>query len=216
MINGLLFLSLRQEGSPTPERIRRALDAVFGRPEFNPASRRVDVQQSLVDFFTWLGSLSTTSPLQYWLLLIGCLLLLTVLVAHISWTILSAFSAARRFRRAGESVRQRRRLSAAAATAADQAATAGDYTEAVRCLFLALVYHFDENGRIIYSPSGTNREYLLAFADRPGVLRDLAVFVDILDDNWYGQQPTPPEQYHRCRELFARMDQLAGEERAAA
>jgi Domain of unknown function (DUF4129) len=220
MTNRLLIafaaLPLLGGGDPSPERIRRSLDDVFARREFNPSPSRVDLGQSLTNVFAWLGSLSSSAPGLFWVILIGCLVLLTLLVTHLSWTIHSAFSAARRARQAGEGQQQRRRLSETYATAADQADAAGNYTEAVRCLFLALVYHFDESGRISYLPAGTNREYLREFANRPAILRDLGVFVDILDDNWYGQQPTPPEHYRRCREMFDRIDRLNGEERAAA
>ena len=39
-------------------------------------------------------------------------------------------------------------------------AEAGDYTEAVRFLFLSLVYRFDERGRVSLHKDCTNREYL--------------------------------------------------------
>jgi Domain of unknown function (DUF4129) len=198
-LTSVLFLGVGD--GPSPERIHKALRGVFARREFDRTPPLVDLQQLLKRFFEWLGSLSGTAPVLYWLLLIGCIMLLALLVWHIVWTVFSAFSYGRRARQ-DENVKQRRRLSVSYAAAADKAAAAGDYTEAVRCLFLCLVHNFDESGRLTYLPSGTNREYLGQFSDRPAVYRDLAVFVDTLDDNWYGQRPTPPEQYRLCLERY--------------
>ncbi len=210
MIDDLLTAVLRPwvADEPSREQIGKALRDVFSRKEFDQTPPLVDIPRLLRKFFEWLGSLSGTAPVLYWLLLIGCILLLALLLAHIGWTVFSAFSYGRRGRRE-DKVQERRRLSASYATAADEAARSGDYTEAVRCLFLCLVYHFDETGRIGYVPSGTNHEYLGRFSDRPAVHRDLAVFVETLDDNWYGQRPTPPDQYQRCRERFDRIYRLA-------
>jgi len=189
------------EGPPS-ERIRKVLDDVFARREFDTTPPWIDLAKILARFFAWLGSLSGGAPVLFWVLVIGCVVVLTLLLIHISWAVLSVIAAARRARREMAGQQRRRHLSGSYATAADQAARAGDFTEAVRCLFLCLVYHFDESGRISFLPAGTNREYLGRFADRPAVHGDLAVFVDTLDDNWYGQRPTPPEQYRQCRDRF--------------
>jgi Domain of unknown function (DUF4129) len=200
---GGAFALLHTEGEgPSPERISKALDDVFARREFDTTPPWINLAKMLADFFAWLGSLSGSAPVLFWVLVIGCVVVLTLLLIHISWAVLSVISAAQRARREMAGQQQRRYLSGSYATAADQAARAGDFTEAVRCLFLCLVYHFDESGRISFLPAGTNREYLGRFADRPAVHRDLAVFVDTLDDNWYGQRPTPPEQYRQCRDRF--------------
>ncbi len=212
----LLFLGVGEDkggpaeppASPTPEQVRRTLDEVFSRSEFKPTSPWFDWQRLLAQFFDWLGSLSGTAPLLFWCLLLGCLALLVLLLAHLGRLVYSVLSASRRARGDRDS-QQRRQLSGSFAAAADHSAAAGDFTEAVRCLFLCLVFHFDESGRISFLPSGTNREYLGQFTDRPDVSRDLAVFVDTLDENWYGQQPTPVEQYNRCRALFDRIYRFA-------
>jgi hypothetical protein len=189
----------------SPEQVQHALDAVFKRPEFDERPSFFRLGELLARFFAWLASLHGTAPVLYWVLLLGCVILLGLLLSHLGWVVYSALF----YRRGGSSAAERqwrRHLSRDYAEAASQAARAGDYTEAVRCLFLSLVYHFDESGRVTYLPSGTNREYLAGFADRPAVYRDLALFVDILDDNWYGQQTTSPQQYQRCRSVFDAID----------
>ncbi len=192
----------------SPEQIQHALDAVFKRPEFDDRPSFFGLGDLLARFFAWLASLHGTAPLLYWVLLAGCVLLLGLLLSHLGWVVYSAVSHRRGGGGSAHERQRRRAMSEAFAEAANKAVRAGDYTEAVRCLFLCLVYHFDENDRVAYLPSGTNREYLAGFADRPAVYHDLALFVDTLDDNWYGQQATPPEQYQRCRKIFDAIYQL--------
>jgi hypothetical protein len=55
---------------------------------------------------------------------------------------------------------------------------------------------------VSFQKSYTNREYLTLFADRPPVYDQLKVFVDMLDDHWYGQRPTDRGQYERCIALY--------------
>lgn len=89
-------------------------------------------------------------------------------------------------------------------------AQAGDYTEAVRYLFLSLVFLYDESGRVLYQRAYTNREYLSLFEDRPAVRRDLRVFVDLLDDRWYGQHGSTAEQYGECLNLYEQLSSQRG------
>jgi hypothetical protein len=84
-------------------------------------------------------------------------------------------------------------------------AEAGDYIEAIRFLFLALVYRFDESGRVSFHKEYTNREYLDLLSDRRNV-KELRYIVDILDDHWYGQQPCTRRQYEECLKVYERLE----------
>ncbi|MFT3883676.1 MAG: DUF4129 domain-containing protein [Gemmatales bacterium] len=88
---------------------------------------------------------------------------------------------------------------------ADEAAQNQDYTEAIRYLFLSLVYHYDENEQFVFRPALTNREYLTGFTDRAPLLQQLTGFVDVLDDHWYGMRPCTEATYQKYRQSF---DQL--------
>src|SRR5439155_22300924 len=103
---------------------------------------------------------------------------------------------------------KRGRLSLAYHEEARRRARQREFTEAIRFLFLSLVYRFDESGRIGFQRAATNREYLALFAERPRVQAELKVFVDTLDDHWYGQQPTNERQYESCLALY---EQLQGQ-----
>jgi hypothetical protein len=133
-------------------------------------------------------------------LLVSLVLLLALLVGHIAWTVRRMFSAGARA--AANEEEKRARLSRTYWEEAQRQAAQGEYTEAIRYLFLSLVYRFDERGRVSFQKAYTNREYLTLFADRPPVHADLKVFVDTLDDYWYGQRPTGSQQYEACRALY--------------
>ena len=76
--------------------------------------------------------------------------------------------------------------------------TESGYEVGIR-LFLIMPYSQD--------PGSTNREYLALFAERPRVNADLKVFVDTLDDHWYGQRPTDQAQYVQCLALYETLSQ---------
>ena len=189
-----------------PDAIREMAAEVFARPEFQPGDvdwlRRL--LEALAGFFRWLGSLWDTNPLLFWVLLIGCVVLLLALLTHIVLQLKWAFAAAGRGRvDAARAERERRsedyRLEAA------RRAAAGDYTEAVRYLFLSLVYRFDERGRVGFRKAYTNREYLELAADRADVRAALRVMVDVLDDHWYGQTPCGRDRYAECQAGYDRL-----------
>ena len=154
----------------SPEGIRRAADGVFQRPEFGEFRGRQPTSwfvRQVREFFAWLGSLHAISPGLFWLLLIGCLVALVALIAVIVFQVLSVFSmAGRRAGNAAARDARRLHLSGGYRDEADRRAAAGDYTEAIRHLFLSLVYRFDERGRVSFQKAYTNREYLDLLDDR--------------------------------------------------
>lgn len=206
------FLALAVLATPThgaarspasDEQIRQELHEVFSRAEFRPGSQEPDWLRA---FFQSLRDLEGRSPALFWLLLATCLGLLGLLAGYLVRSVLRSTYRGPAAD-AAKDAEQRRRLSARFRAEADEQAAAGDFTAAVRCLFLALVYAFDESGRLLFQPALTNREYLRGFSNRPVLQRDLGVFVDVLDANWYGQRATTPQQYADCLGLFERLRQ---------
>jgi hypothetical protein len=189
---------------PSEDEIRRRLSEVLARKEFSPGGKTWGemLLDLLLRFLGWLGGLRTASPVLFWLLLTTCVLLLLLLGGHIAWTIRRVFDLGSESRRGATPEEKRRLLSLAYWEEATRRAGLRDFTEAVRFLFLSLVYRFDETGRVLFHPSYTNREYLAFFADRPRVQSELAVFVDTLDEHWYGQHPTDQQHYESCLALY--------------
>ena len=185
--------------------IRRQLEDILSRSEFQPRSNN-DFWSRLLDLFDnvikWLNGLQETAPFLFWLIIMSLIAVLILLLAHVSWTTAKILGLGGRPAREEDPKEQRGRLSAAYREEAARRAEQGDFTEAIRFLFLALVYRFDEAGRVSFRKAYTNREYLTLFADRPAVQHDLKVFVDTLDDHWYGQRPTERLRYENCLALY--------------
>jgi hypothetical protein len=193
---------------PTAEDIRAKLADIYARPEFSPDSRSTwldKLLEAFVAFFEWLGGLHQAAPLVFWLLLFGTVLLLVVLVAIITLKVRRFVYAGTRLAGDEKAREKRERLSQTYLEEAGRRSAEEDFTEAIRCLFLALVYRFDETGRVNFQRAYTNREYLGLFDDNPTLEEHLKVFVDILDDHWYGQHPANARQYHDCLALYEKI-----------
>lgn len=198
---GQLWLA---NAAPDPERVRRQLAEVLKRPEFQDVHPNAWLQaflNALARFFEMLGGLRQSNPPLFYLLLITCIVLLALLIGHLAWSLYRVFfvagSNAER-----EGAARRARLSAEHARLAHQAADQEQYTEAIRHLFLSLVYRFDESGKVQFQRGYTNREYLELFAQRRELHQPLQEFVATLDQDWYGERPTQRGQYERCRQFF--------------
>ncbi len=200
----LLCAQLGRAAPPEPSEatIRQQLTEILARQEFSPDRPQGWLAALLRSFLDWLAGLQETHVVLFWLLLGGCVVLLLALVGHIGWTVSRVFSPGTQ-RPDTETVEEKReRLSLAYREEARRRARQREFTEAIRYLFLSLVYRFDESGGVGFQQAATNREYLALFADRPRVQAELKVFVDTLDDHWYGQQPTEERQYESCLALY--------------
>jgi hypothetical protein len=192
--------------APDPEQIRIALTEVLSKPEFSGSSE-YPLFSRLLELFRWLGTLYTSSPGLFWFLLLTCLGLLVAIAVHITFTVRGLFGTRDRPQTSGHSASERRKLSESYRREASLAAERRDYTEAIRFLFLSLVYRFDETGKAGFHREQTNHEYLSLFDQRPRLRESLGVFVDVLDNYWYGQRQAGPERYSECQALY---QQLAG------
>jgi len=191
--------------SPSPAAVREKTEAVFDRPEFrsqDPNSAGWLLRQ-LRDFFAWLASLHDAAPLLFWLLLIACIVLLILIVIHLVFTVRKAFVRGDRSA-PGSATAARFLLSVSYRDEAARLAATGEFTEAVRFLFLSLVYRFDERGRISLHKAYTNREYLDLLRDTPARAA-LQVMVDAIDDHWYGQRPCSRESFEECLAVYNRL-----------
>ena len=194
--------------APPPEQIRRQLSEVLARPEFSPPKSFSIwrwLGEVLAKFFRWLGTLWTTNPPLFWIILIGCIALLILMIGLIVFQVRTALGGGRRGAKGWAAAGERVRRSRACRDEALQRAAAGEYTEAIRYLFLSLVYRFDESGRVSFQKAYTNREYLSLLDARLPVREQLRVFVDTLDDHWYGQRPSDRPQYERCLEIYEQL-----------
>jgi hypothetical protein len=190
---------------PEDDTIRHQLEDILSRREFHPEGQ-LSFWNKIIDFFAdfikWLNGLKDTAPILFWIIIISLIVILILLLAHITWTTARVLGLGDRPAGEEDAREKRGRLSATYRQEAARRAEQGDFTEAIRFLFLSLVYRFDEAGRVSFQKAYTNREYLTLFQDRPAVQHDLKVFVDTLDDHWYGQRPTERRRYENCLTLY--------------
>lgn len=193
--------------SPDESEIRRRVGEIYAREEFGHGAP--DLVQSLAEvlarFFEWLSALEGNHPYLRGLIFIACILLLILVAVHIGWTVTRVFYVGRRGRLKERAAEEHRLRSQAFLDQAQERARAQDYTEAIRLLFLSLIYRFDEKGRVSFQRSYTNREYLRLFSDRPVLHDKLSLFVDELDDNWYGLRATSREEFESCLAHYRRL-----------
>src|SRR5262249_59375915 len=81
---------------PAEEEVRRQAEKVFNRPEFT--AREDLLQKVLRAIFEWLGGLHATAPVLFWILLVGCVVLLLLILAYIALTVRRAFHSSPRQR----------------------------------------------------------------------------------------------------------------------
>src|SRR5579883_51035 len=194
--------------SPPTDAIRGKKTEVFERSEFKPSKSGPGswLWRQFVAFMEWLGGLYTHNPFLFWVFLAGCVLILLVVVIFIIYYLRTIFTVGGRKRSTAQAETEHRiRLSVAYREESDRRAAEGDYTEAVRYLFLSLVYRLDERGRVSFHKEYTNREYLELVGERLHVRAALRVLVDTLDDHWYAQRPCGRAQYEECLAVYDRL-----------
>jgi hypothetical protein len=81
------------------------------------------------------------------------------------------------------------------AAAARALAARGEYREAVRKLFVALLYQLDERGLVRLHSEATNREYLALVRDLARLHPVMAPMTDTFDRVWYGREPVDRDRY---------------------
>jgi hypothetical protein len=188
-----------------PSEIHRAVDQVLSRPEFRPAARPL-----LDRIWTWvlarLGELlasltATTAGSVIGLVLFAAILaLLAVLAARF------ARSMSRSPEVEAAVVAAPRRSAAAWRAEAEAHEAAGEWRQAVRCRYRALVADLSTRGVVEEVPGRTSGEYR-GEVDRnlPAAAEAFAGATEVFDRAWYGRRPTGEEEVVRFRDLAGRV-----------
>jgi hypothetical protein len=196
---------------PPQDEIRKQVEEILARPEFAPPKETslnwvekifLWIGQRITEFVIWLASLQATAPVLFWLLVSMAILAVLFLMTYAGRKVRRILYLGARPGGKDSEQQKRARLSQLYREEAQKWAARNNFTEAIRYLFLSLVYHFDEAGRVNFQQAYTNREYLALFAERPRVRTELRVFVDTLDDHWYGERPTDQARYEECLALY--------------
>lgn len=147
--------------------------------------------------------LQRAHPVAFWVLVAGLIGLLGLLLFHFAVILRSSLRATPR--KVGE-------VSAAPdskpgpqdlVAEAEQAAAAGRYREAIRCVYRALLSRLDAEGLISYDQTKTNWEYLNTIRSIEALYKPFAELTMLFDRKWYGLEPANVNDYQRCRRLWS-------------
>jgi hypothetical protein len=196
--------------SPRREALDRELQQILAAPDFQRAMRGGDedslnpaewLRLQVRRLLERLGGLHQTN---YALFLVSVSVLVAVLLAllaHITYTLVRALrrpsgersGPARPAPSPPQSPEDLRRQ-------ADELAARGEFREAVRALYLALLRSLQLKGVLPRTRSQTNAENLRALRGCLTLLASVQPFTETYDSRWYGRRPAGPEDVARCRE----------------
>jgi Domain of unknown function (DUF4129) len=199
------FLAGLPAPSRDPGQIHRAVDEVLARPEFRPAARPL-----LDRIWSWiverLGELlaSLTATTAGSLIGLGIFALILLLLGLLAARFVRSMSRSPEV--AAQVVATPRRSAAAWRAEAEAHEAAGEWRQAVRCRYRALVADLASRGVVEEVPGRTSGEYR-GEVDRnlPGAAEAFAGATVVFDRAWYGRQPTGEGEAARFRDLAGRV-----------
>jgi len=198
--------------APGSQALERELQRVLAEPDFQRGMRAGG--QDSRDLGRWLllqlrrlldrlGGLHQTNYALFLVSVIVGSAVLLALLAHIAYTLVRAL------RRSGRPAagtdgapRERPQTPDDLRRRADELAERGEFREAVRALFLALIRSLQLKGLLPRSGSQTNAENLRRLRDHVGLVAVVRPFTETFDSRWYGRRPTSAQDVSRCREWF--------------
>src|SRR5262249_44982903 len=180
---------------------------ILARSEFDQAKAPEPwIARLLHLFFDWLGKIEFLHghfPLLYWIVLIGLLLVLIALVAHIAWTILIALRAPE----PAEAIMMRPQVRDLAAEAESLAAS-GRYLEAAHRMMIASFRCLSDRAVIELRPDRSNlwiRGAIGSSRLNQGLAREIDTLVTRTEWRWFGDRRNDPAIYADWRSVFERL-----------
>ena len=199
---------------PSPEQLREAVKAILSRPEYNQGesqwleqylyrlirSLSVWYREHLAPYFE---RLHDVSPVVYWTIVAVFAAAMVILLYHIYLTLRSSFGTTTRRRRQGQPLPPGATQSDpdALLKQADEAAAKGDFAEALRRLYLALIRNLDRHELLRFDRSRTNYEYLRQVREHEAVAGPLSALTAQAETVWYGDRRPDRADYDLCRQL---------------
>jgi hypothetical protein len=162
-----------------------------------------ELVELLSRWFSFLRHLHDVSPLLYYLVLLGLVLLAGFLLAHVVWSVRSALRSS-----SPATPKQTAALQRDVVEEARALAKAGSYLEASHRLLLASLAHAARAQLLELTPDAGNRavcERLLA-ADLPASVRQrLIELIRQTDALWFGTRAQSPELYEAWRSVYEQL-----------
>jgi hypothetical protein len=190
---------------------RMKVQEILSRPEFKPKKQNQVVAfikgiwDSITSFFSemlrairrLLGQLFGSTAEGSWLSMALVILVLGLLAFLVARAIRKARPRRRRPKKRtilGEEI-DAGTTAESLAERAYAAAREGDFRNAIRRLYIALLYELSEHRLIELEDSATNREYLARLSGKGALEKAMAYMTDRFDYFWYGMIPTSGEDF---------------------
>ncbi|HEY7914923.1 MAG TPA: DUF4129 domain-containing protein [Blastocatellia bacterium] len=190
---------------------RMKVQEILSRPEFKPKKQNKVVAfikgiwDSISSFFSemlrairrLLGQLFGSTAEGSWLSMALVILVLGLLAFLVARAIRKARPRRRRPKKRtilGEEI-DAGTTAESLAERAYAAAMEGDFRNAIRRLYIALLYELSERRLIELEDSATNREYLARLSGKGALEKAMAYMTDRFDYFWYGMIPTSGEDF---------------------
>jgi hypothetical protein len=184
--------------------MRAILDSVFAGPAYAWSERTHPLllfREWWQHFADWLAATRTGHPALFNALLLGLSVVLVGIIVHAGYVFQQTLRAAGRLETAATlSGTVSRRDAAWYLRAADQAAAAGRYREALRLAFDALVVRLDALGSVRWGPGKTARDYTREARLAPGERDRLRELVGLLYRHVYSGAPCGPAEFAALRD----------------
>jgi uncharacterized protein DUF4129 len=187
--------------------VRAVLDSVFAGPAYAWAPGPhplVTLRQWWDRFADWLAQTQVGHPQLFYALLLALSAILVAILVHAGYVFQQTLRAASRLETsAGAHGIGSRRDAAWYLRAADQAAGAGRYRDALRLAFDALVVRLDAMGTLRWAPGKTARDYTREARLAPAERDRLLGLVGVLYRHVYSGVPCGPEEFAVLRDAAA-------------
>lgn len=197
--------------APTTSEIQAKAAEIVARDEFQLEAVKQDSgvkSDALAEILDWIlkplkwlfDSTEGLPEFARWLIVIGLVVLLILLTAHIVYSLYSALHGETKRRTTlSAEVAERKIDPAKLESLADDAAAKLDFITAVRLLFRAGVIRLEAQEEKKNRPGATNRELLRRYQKQPTLGAALRLFVDTIDRKWYGDEICTDTDYAACR-----------------
>jgi hypothetical protein len=198
---------------PGADRVGRALEEVYARPEFADADVvtlmdrvRELLWRALVWFFDQVGglrALEQTAPVLFWIIVAWLVVSALAILGHLLYTTFTAVGMGERAARGAASAptasAPRPRTADDWEAAARRAAQEGRYREAALALYQALLLRLDARGAVRFDPAKTPGDYRREARRHPEAARALASFLRVFEPVAFGGRGLDPDGYERLR-----------------
>lgn len=150
------------------------------------------------------NSSAVADLMQMLLIGAGALCFLAILV--FAWSKMSQLQAAEKLAKRGAQSIDINLDSHGWKAKAAELASAGHHKEAVRALYLSLIYLMDEKGIIDFAPTRTNYEYYYALSTSRPLQKGFRTMADRVEEIWFGNHPAKQSDFQACKELLTSLE----------